>query len=132
MASLKTLCIEFGIQDKVYFLGAVTNPYPFIKDAKFLVLCSQYEGLGNVLIEALILQTPVISTNCPSGPKEILSRYTLDALVEDNFDNDMLANKLIQFTSKAPQVALDCMESFSSEKIAEEYLGLLSSCHKRI
>lgn len=130
--SLKTLCIKLCIQNKVYFLGAVTNPYPFIKDAKFLVLCSQYEGLGNVLIEALILQTPVISTNCPSGPKEILSNYTLDALVEDNFDNNMLADKLVQFSRKVPQVELTCMEAFSSEKIAEEYLGLISSCHEGV
>ena len=49
------------------------NPYPWIKNAKALVLSSDYEGLGMVLIEALACGTPVASTNCPHGPNEVLT-----------------------------------------------------------
>lgn len=129
---LKNLSVELHIEDKVYFVGSVLNPYPLIKDAKFLVLCSQYEGLPTVLIEALILQTPLIVTNFHSGPKEILPYYTIDALVEDNFDNDLLADKLIQFSIQAPVVEQNCMESFSSEKISKEYIGLIFNCNERV
>ena len=56
----------------VYFLGFVENPYFFYKHAKLFLFPSIYEGLPNVIIESLICETPVISTNCKSGPFEIL------------------------------------------------------------
>lgn len=132
MVALRELSILLGIQDKIHFIGAVSNPYPYIKKARTLVLCSLYEGLPTVLIEALILQTPVISTNCPSGPKEILIHYTLDALVEDNFDNNKLTQKLIQYSTQTPSVSADCMATFSSEIIAQQYLNLVPIRHKYI
>ena len=64
---------DLGLQTKVKFINFVKNPYPFIKNAKLLVLSSDHEGLPTVLIEALILDTMVVSTNCESGPSEILT-----------------------------------------------------------
>lgn len=122
--SLKTLAKSYKIDHKTVFLGAVDNPYKYIKNAKFLVLCSHHEGFGNVLVEALILQTPVVSTNCPSGPKEILEHYTLDALVEDNFDNDALAEKITLWSKFAIAVDEKCMEIFSDEYVASQYIAL--------
>lgn len=121
---LINLTKELGVDKDVFFLGTVSNPYKYIKNAEFLVLCSHHEGFGNVLVEALALQTPVISTNCPSGPAEILEHYTLDALVEDNFDNDALANKIKQWSIEALPVNSECMESFSDINIAQQYIQL--------
>ncbi|MCD9485056.1 glycosyltransferase [Photobacterium phosphoreum] len=69
----KSRAIKLGIEDDVIFIGFVSNPYPFIKNAKFLVLCSKYEGLPTVLLEAIYLHTYVISSNCRSGPNEIIT-----------------------------------------------------------
>lgn len=61
-----------GVGDIVRLMGYVPNPYPYLRQADLFVLPSEYEGLPNVLIEALALGTPVIATDCPTGPREIL------------------------------------------------------------
>ena len=61
-----------GMENEIILLGNVKNPYPWIKKAKMLVHSSKYEGLPTVLIEALILDKIVISSDCPTGPREIL------------------------------------------------------------
>ena len=54
------------------FKGWVKNTTPYLKKSKIFVLSSSYEGLGNVLIDAINYNVPCVSTNCPSGPSEIL------------------------------------------------------------
>ncbi|MBI1347535.1 glycosyltransferase [bacterium] len=61
-----------NLTDCVHLLGYVANPYPYLRAADVFVLASNYEGLPNVLLEALALGTPVIATDCPTGPREIL------------------------------------------------------------
>ena len=60
------------LQDKVKLLGYLSNPYPYINKSDIVVLTSRFEGLPNVLLEAQYLKKYIISTNCPTGPKEIL------------------------------------------------------------
>lgn len=69
---LKELSKKLGIQNSVHFLGYQSNPYKFIKNADLFVLSSMFEGFPNVLIESLACQTPIISTDCKSGPREII------------------------------------------------------------
>jgi len=69
---LKALSFGLGIEDKVSFPGFVQDPYPFMAHAALFALTSRWEGLGFVLIEALSLGTPAVSTDCPSGPQEVL------------------------------------------------------------
>lgn len=76
-AKLKELSHALGVAHRVHFFGYHPNPFPIIKSADLLVLCSDYEGLGMVLLEALSLDVPVISTDCPSGPREILQAVHL-------------------------------------------------------
>lgn len=71
--ALNALISRFELKDRVIVAGFQTNPYPWIAHADLLVLCSDHEGMPNVLIEALLLGTPVISTDCPSGPREVLA-----------------------------------------------------------
>lgn len=63
---------NLGISQNVQLLGYVKNPYPYIKNADYLVSSSIYEGFSNVIIEALCLGTPVIATNCPGGNAETI------------------------------------------------------------
>ncbi len=81
---LNALIEEYGLEHRVIIPGFQKNPYNWIRRADLLVLCSDHEGLPNVLVEALILQTPVVSTDCPSGPREILGNLAEEYLVECN------------------------------------------------
>lgn len=78
---LETLMRQMGLEQDVSFPGFVENPFKFMKKAKVFVLSSRWEGLPTVLIEALALGTPVVSTDCPSGPREILEDGRWGALV---------------------------------------------------
>lgn len=82
--SLQRLTTELLLTDQVHFLGHVDNPYPYIKNAELLVLCSKTEALPMVLIESLMLGTPVVSYKSPTGPIEILSEKNPESLVELN------------------------------------------------
>ncbi len=69
---LKKRAEEIGIKDKVDFLGVKKNPFAYMTRCDLFVLPSLYEGLPNVLVEAMALGLPVISTDCPHGPNEII------------------------------------------------------------
>jgi glycosyltransferase involved in cell wall biosynthesis len=71
-ADLETLARDRGIADRVTFVGQVADPFPWMQRARVAVCSSIYEGLCNAIIEALACGTPVVSTNCPYGPAEIL------------------------------------------------------------
>jgi len=70
---LRRLAVDLNIEENVYFLGFQKNPYVFIRNSDCFVLSSKYEGFGNVIIEAMACGVPVISTDCNSGPREIIS-----------------------------------------------------------
>ena len=72
----KNLLLNFinihNLQNKIRLIGYKNNPYPYIKKSDIIILTSKYEGLPNILLEAQYLKKYIISTNCPTGPKEIL------------------------------------------------------------
>lgn len=80
-AGLERLAHEEGITERVLLPGFCANPYPWIARASVFAHSSRWEGLGIVLVEALALGTPVVATDCPSGPAEVLDHGRLGRLV---------------------------------------------------
>jgi len=70
------LARNLGLEESVHFLGFQSNPYNFIKEAELFAFSSLWEGFGNVLVESMACGTPVVSTDCKSGPREILAPDT--------------------------------------------------------
>ncbi|MGR5094974.1 N-acetylgalactosamine-N, N'-diacetylbacillosaminyl-diphospho-undecaprenol 4-alpha-N-acetylgalactosaminyltransferase [Vibrio mediterranei] len=76
LESLKSLANELGVSSRVRFVGFDSNPYKYLSKAKLFVLNSESEGFPNVLAEALVCNCAVVSTDCLSGPREILAPST--------------------------------------------------------
>lgn len=84
---------SLGLESKVDFLGNVTNVYDYYNSSKIFAFTSQSEGFPNVLIEAMYFELPCISTNCPSGPSEIINNDHNGFLIPVN-DQQALEKKL--------------------------------------
>lgn len=117
---------ERGLNGKVIVAGFQQNPYPWMAGADLLVLCSDHEGLPNVLIEALICGTPVISTDCPSGPREILAATLPEALVPCG-DAEALAGRIARFLAEPPDISRVDLGRFSVEPALAAYERLALS-----
>jgi glycosyltransferase involved in cell wall biosynthesis len=88
-AEFEALIEEFGLNEYVDLPGFDSNPYAYFKYASLFVLSSNWEGLPGVLIQALASKIKVVSTNCPSGPMEILDQAKFGLLVECNDQNGL-------------------------------------------
>ena len=130
--NLKKLAVELDISHKVHFLGTVSNPYNYIKRAKALVHASNSEGLPTVLIESLILGTPVVSTDCPTGPSEILIGNLKEYLVpiqgktEDQIITTM-SKKINTVLSSPPKIHEESLSRFNKENITKQWIELALS-----
>ena len=125
-AMLEKLGMELGIDSDLSLPGFTDNPYAFMSKATVFVLSSKLEGLPNALIEALACGCPVVSTNCRSGPDEILDNGAFGTLVPVR-DANALAEAILQ-TVEHPQDA-DRLRARASEfdinTIAKRYLKAL-------
>ena len=136
---------ELKIESKVRFFGAVDNPYQYMSKADCLVLCSDYEGLPNVILEALACKLPVISTDCNFGPREILApktdfkKITLDAVEIAEFGiltpvgNRPLLTEAMNMTianpdllAKIRSVSRQRSQDFDIEHMIKDYLELIN------
>ena len=73
-AELRELASSLGVVDDLDVPGYADNPYAYMAQADLFVLSSAWEGFGNALAEALACGCPVVATDCPSGPAEIIKR----------------------------------------------------------
>lgn len=123
---LRALAVELGIAERVRFAGFHHDPTPFYRSADLFVLSSDYEGFGNVIVEALGQGIPVVSTECPSGPSEILQNGRYGALVPIG-DVNALANAMQDMLSRQhdTQALKRRAHDFSVDKAANAYLDLL-------
>ncbi|NEQ74546.1 MAG: glycosyltransferase [Okeania sp. SIO2C9] len=122
---LQALIKELDIENDVALPGFADNPYPYLKKAAVFVLSSLWEGLPNVLIEALALGTPVVSTNCPCGPEEILDGGKYGSLVQVG-DDEAIAKAILEILSgNSRQVNSAWLEQFKVENVAQQYLEFL-------
>lgn len=117
---------DLGLEEKVEILGFRKNPYPYMKHAKLLILSSEREGLPTVLIESLILGTPVVSTNCHSGPNEILTGELSSYLVKVN-DPEDLSQKIALALKEYPKIESSYTDKFSKETVFDNYASLFDS-----
>ncbi|MEJ8795766.1 glycosyltransferase [Trinickia caryophylli] len=95
---LAQLARELGIEPAVRFLGFCANPFPYMRAAEMLVLSSRYEGFGMVLGEAMALGTPVISADCPTGPRDLLDGGRAGLLVAPG-DADAMADAMLRLAT---------------------------------
>jgi len=116
---LDTMIRERDLQERVIVLGPRANPYPYMRAASAVVLSSDREGLPNVLVEALVLGTPAVSTNCPSGPSEVLTEDLTDFLVPVG-NVHALASALTRVVRNPPNVRSVDMSRFGVRRFLME------------
>lgn len=123
-AELEALVNQAGLQGRVAMPGFVIDPYPWYRTADLFVLSSRWEGFGNVIVEALECGVPVVSTNCQSGPAEILDNGRIGRLVPIE-DPAALAAGIAETLSNPVErgLLMRRAQDFSVSTIAEQYLS---------
>lgn len=128
--ALEALVEELNLGDSVWMPGFMINPYMYLKRADVFVLSSRWEGLSNILIEAIALGAPVVATDCPSGPAEILQQGKYGILAPVG-DVDGLATGILKMLGGyRPTIPETWIQQFTSQAATQNYikaLGLSSS-----
>lgn len=120
---------SYGLQDRITLPGFVSNPHDWFQHSAAFVLSSRWEGFGHVLVEAMSAGAPVISTDCPHGPRDIIEHGRTGLLVA-NTDAYALAAAMAEILdnpTRGRMLAIAARESagrFSVNKIAGQYASL--------
>lgn len=127
-AKLDDLVTELGLEKRVSFPGFVRNPYSHLGRADVFALSSAWEGFGNVIVEAMGCGTPVVCTDCPGGPAEILNNGEYGPLVPVG-DATAMAEAIQKMLDDPtnPDLLATRARDFSVEKIVDQYEELLLS-----
>lgn len=132
---LEALGKQLGLSNRVHFLGQVKNPYDYLQQADIFVLSSRFEGFPNALCEAMACGLPVIATDCPSGPSQIV-RNGIDGILVPNEDINTLTMALERLMSddrerqRLAARASEVTERFGVEKIMGMWEKLLEEVIK--
>lgn len=123
---LERVVRRLGLSESVDLPGFVPNPYPYMARASVFVLSSLWEGSPNALAEALALGTPVVSTDCPSGPRELLQDGRYGRLTPPG-DAGALAAAIAETLARPlPGDRLkEAVKDYTVEKSAAQYLEVL-------
>lgn len=126
--ALEAMIANLGIGEDVLMPGFVKNPYAFMRQASCFVLSSRQEGLPTVLIEAMACGCPVVATDCPSGPEEILESGMYGNLVPIE-NSQALAKAMLNTLENPPEkdLLMQRANEYSTEKVVATYLSLLHS-----
>lgn len=115
---------ENNLESKVKILDKVSNPYPYYKKADLFILTSLYEGFGNVLVEAAMFNIPIISTDCNSGPREILLNGKGGDLIKINNYKDLsekIVNNLKSKNIVKTKIIKKSLDRFSVKQNIDSY-----------
>lgn len=124
--NLLQLARDLSIATDVDLPGFRDNPYPLMQAASLVVLSSRYEGSPNVLVEAMGLGTPVVATDCPSGPRELLQGGRLGPLVPVGDPGALAKAMIATLDSPPPPDRLrQAVQQFNVEHSSREYLRVL-------
>ncbi len=123
-------CVKLVIKDKVHFLGNVKNPFYYLAKSDLFVLNSEIEGFPNVLVEAMACGLPVISSDCKSGPREILEDEKYGLLYPVGEVNTLIEKmKFCLYGNmnreNIKKMNLKKLEDFSIDKIMNKFTGVL-------
>ena len=122
---LELLIKDLGLEGDVCLPGFCGNPFPYLRKARLFVLSSAWEALPTVLIEALALGIPVVSTDCRSGPREILKDGLYGDLVPVG-ESVILADAILKNLERPVQYsATEAVQRFSIEEASNSYLILM-------
>lgn len=124
-ARLEALVRDLGLEDSVSLPGFVKNPHAYMSKAAVFVLSSAWEGLGNVLIEAMVCGTRVVSTDCPSGPAEILENGRWGQLVPVGDVDALAAAMIAALDNPNPENVVRRAMDFTADQAVSEYLAVL-------
>ncbi|WP_421952722.1 glycosyltransferase [Pelagibacterium sp.] len=123
--SLQRMANELGVAEDVWLAGFVANPYPWMRRADLFVLSSSWEGLPTVLLEAMACGTRVVSTDCPSGPREILQDGRWGRLTPVGDPNSLARAMLETLDSQMPPDCGAWLQNFTAAAAGQFYLELL-------
>ncbi|UCD97598.1 MAG: glycosyltransferase [Chloroflexota bacterium] len=130
--TLEGLIAELGISQDVSLPGFVKNPYAYIAQSSLFVLSSRWEGLPTVLIEALCCGTPAVSTDCPSGPREILKNGQYGTLTPVG-DVDALSQAIIENLNNNPTTPpVESWQPYEVGTVVEQYITMLLGNHTKL
>jgi glycosyltransferase involved in cell wall biosynthesis len=127
LENLKVLSCELQIEDRVAFPGYIQNPYPILARADVFVSPSRWEGFGNVVLEALACGAPIVATDCPGGPADILEGNPYSRIVPEDEPRTMakaIEELLMKKTDRAQ--VIQYAQQFSIEIIAQQYIDMIS------
>jgi glycosyltransferase involved in cell wall biosynthesis len=123
LEALEGLSQKLEVKNQVSFLGFKENPFAYIAKCDLFVLSSKYEGFGNVIVEALATGVNVVSTNCPSGPAEILNDGEFGYLCAVGDPLALCQTMIRALQHKKPaQLLINRAKDFSIERTAKEYM----------
>ena len=122
---LEQLAEQRGVRDDVFLPGFAENPYPAMCAADVFVLSSRWEGSPGVLIEAMSCGTPVVATDCPSGPRQILEDGRYGRLVPPGDVTAIAEGLLDAFDGQVPPPPPDSLLPYHEEQAVTRYLELL-------
>lgn len=123
---LEAEAVRAGVRDAVRFVGFQRNPYRYMGAADAFVLSSRWEGFGNVIVESLAVGTPVVATDCPYGPREILRAEEGGLLVEPGSDGALAEGilRMLEEPGLRDRLAVAGIRrasDFSPDAVADEY-----------
>ena len=132
---LKSLVENLNLDSKVEFLGFQANPYKFMKSSNLFVMSSKWEGPGHVLIEALGLGCPVITTDCPIGPADSIQNGEFGELVEVGNTKALSESILHAYKNRSEMLVKvkkseKYMKRFYTNNVVNEYKKFLSNGYR--